>query len=117
MNKQKRLKQDFPFLEFVANTSDKERKKILKTIDAHKCASILDCVYNCLNNKTLPTDFRKDTRARLENKKEKFRLLFDRKIPKDKKRKTLVQVGGDISHMLKYILPILADHLQNCEEQ
>ncbi len=113
MNKKKRLQSELPLLKLIVNLEEPQREALLRSLDCSKCESIYDCLHNALTNKTLDADWRNEAKSRLRGQEKKLRLLLKKEVPKQKKHKALIQVGGNnISYILQHIVPMLEEYLK-----
>lgn len=114
LSKKKRLAKHFNLLKLLsAIGNDEERNDIIAALNHDCCDSIYECLKQGLKNDSLPTAWRKELRDRLSGKEQVFRSLIAPKGSKDKRRKSLVQAGGDVSYILQGILPLLEDYLKS----
>lgn len=113
MNKRKRLELELPLLKVIATLEGPQRDALLRSLDCSKCEGIFDCLHNALTNRTIDENWRREAKARLSGKEKKLRLILKKEVPKHKKHKALVQVGGEnISYILQHIIPILEEYLK-----
>ena len=118
-NKKKSLSQNFHLLKLVSLLPDKERDALVSSLDHSKClSSIYECVHQSLINSTLDGKWRQDLKTRLEPQKEIFRQLrLDiKKISKKKRKAALIQTGGNLSFILKGVLPLLKEYINSKKE-
>jgi hypothetical protein len=114
LSKKKRLAKHFSLLKLLSTVeSDEARTDLMAALNPDCCDSIYDCLRQGLKNDSMPIAWRKELRDRLNGKEDLFRSLIGPKVSKDKRRKSLVQVGGDVSYILQGVLPLLDEYLNS----
>ena len=95
-----RLKRNYPLLRALRNSSNKERKLILKKANADLLKTIADICYNLNHgNITLPEYKRK----KFNRYRNVFRRLGDKNISLKCKHKDIVQKGGFLGAIIPAI--------------
>ena len=104
-----RLRKNHDFLKLLAKCTPAQRKAILKTADDALVRTICECVLNVLKG-TVPVS--KPAKKKLLPHKKSLIALAEKSTPLHKKKKLLVQHGGNfLSVLLPPVLRVLSSIL------
>lgn len=99
-----RLKKNFQLLKALENANPRTRRAIISTSPNHLILCICEIAMNILNgNVSLTT---KD-RARLKRYKSMLRMIADKRVSLDEKKKNLIQTGGLLPALLVPALTVV----------
>ena len=92
-----RLRKNHDFLKLLAKCTPAQRKAILRTADDSLVKTICECVLNVLKE-TVPVS--KPAKRKLLKHKKSLTSLAEKSTPLHKKKKILVQKGGNFLSVL-----------------
>ncbi len=113
LSKKKALAKHLPLLKLLSNLgSEEERDRLLEALNHDCCDSIYEVLKQGLKNDSMPSEWRKELQGRLSGKEKFFRsLIGPKKVSRARRHKTLIQVGGDASYIIRSVLPMLESYL------
>ena len=104
-----RLRKNHDFLKLLDKSTPAQRKAILKVADDALVRTICECVLNVLKGAVLVS---KQAKKKLLPHKKSLIALAEKRTPLDKKKKLLVQHGGNfLSVLLPPVLRVLSSIL------
>ena len=103
------LRKNHDFLKLLVKCTPTQRKAILKAANYALVSTICECVFNVLKG-TVPV--RRPAKKKLSAHKKSLIALAEKSTPLDKKKKLLVQHGGNfLSVLLPPVLRVLSSIL------
>ena len=116
LSKKKCCKRDFktaiPLLNAVCRMSLEERESLLQYLNSKGREILYSCITNCVYNKKVPAEKRKEIRQKLGDKGKVYEYLSCAENKEEKKRKLLKQTGEGLPLILSSVLPILEQVIQ-----
>jgi hypothetical protein len=103
------IKKYIPVLKLIKELQPKYQKILIPHLKDDVHDILCESIYNCLHSNKLSRQKRKLLKRALMSKKEKLRLLSNKRTSQQKRGQALTQLGGSLGLILSAVLPIVTD--------
>jgi outer membrane lipopolysaccharide assembly protein LptE/RlpB len=104
----KRLQNNQPFLHLLSRSSAKRRKALVKQATKDELAALFEICFNILRGNVPLNSYMK---KKLKRERKTLRVLSDKKLSLQAKKKVVNQKGGFLGTIASIALPLLASLL------
>ena len=110
--RRRELKKLYPLLKIISKLDDNEREILIHFLTHQGCSGLYHCVWNGLNNTSLPHACREKMCHELKEHKDDLRFLADKHGDPKKKKEVLRKVVKPVSTVFSYVFPLMEKTLQ-----